>query len=181
MELVACTNTLRHCETPDKAVVDTIQHRLENLAQNILIKPETASNLPPVTVNATKIRITADFYHLAALIYFRREVQHMPPRSTGIQSLVDSALKLIRRMEICTSPWPLFVVACEVRNDAQRLEILQTLRRMEVERRIGNIQVARIVVEALWKQQDLALHDVAGGQIDWRDLVNMEDGPPSFI
>ncbi|KAK5480790.1 hypothetical protein LTR55_007293 [Exophiala xenobiotica] len=173
--------TLRDQMIRDQNVVDEVQHRLENLSQSIVIQLD--QNCPSSSGNIDEVRIqdTAKFYHLAALIYFRRQVLRIPPQSRPIQSLVESALALIARMEICTSPWPLFVVACEVRTDEQRLHILQTLKKMELHRRIGNIGVTRAIVEALWKQQDLAPDDASKASTDWRTIVNMDDMAPSFI
>ncbi|KAK7888333.1 hypothetical protein LTR67_008679 [Exophiala xenobiotica] len=181
MELVACTNQLRDQMIRDQNVVDEVQHRLENLSQGIVIQLDQNSPSSSGNIDEVRIQDTAKFYHLAALIYFRRQVLRIPPPSRPIQSLVESALALIARMEICTSPWPLFVVACEVRTDEQRLHILQTLKKMELHRRIGNIGVTRAIVEALWKQQDLAPDDASKASTDWRTIVNMDDMAPSFI
>jgi len=181
MELVACTNQLRDQMVRDQNIVDEVQHRLENLSQTIVIQPEQDAPSSSARIDEVHIQDTAEFYHLAALIYFRRQILRIPPQSRSIQSLVGSALGLIAKMEICTSPWPLFVVACEVRTDEQRLQILQTLKKMEVHRRIGNIGVTRVIVEALWKQHDLAPDDAAKASTDWRAIVNMDDMAPSFI
>jgi hypothetical protein len=61
------------------------------------------------------------------------------------------------------------------------LQILQTLKKMEEQRRIGNIAVTRMIVEAFWKQRDLATHDTARTAMDWRRIVNVEEMSPSFI
>lgn len=181
LELIACINRLRSQRACDQSTIDALQSRLENLSQNIVIKPEQQSHSWPHSIDETRIRDTADFYYLAALIYFRRQILHLPPHNQAIQSPVESALVLIREMKVCTSPWPLFVVACEVQTDEQRLQILQTLQRMEEQRRIGNIGVTRMIVEALWKQRDLSMNDVARTAMDWRAIVDVEEMTPSFI
>ncbi|KAI1615281.1 fungal-specific transcription factor domain-containing protein [Exophiala viscosa] len=181
MELVACINQLRGQPQFDASLVETLRLRLENLTQDIVIKPEQQSHSRSETINETRIHDTAEFYHLAALIYFRRQIVQQPSQSRSVQRLVERALSLIAKMEVCTSPWPLFVVACEVRIDEQRLQILQTLKKMELHRRIGNIGVTRMIVEAFWKQQDLVVHDTAKTVMDWRNIVDMAQMTPSFI
>ncbi len=179
MELVACTNQLRGQARHDQNIVDQIQDRLENLSQTIVVQAE--KDAPSAQIDEVRIQRTAEFYHVAALIYFRRQILRVSSLSRLIQALVESALRLIAAMEICTSPWPLFVVACEVRSDEQRLQILRTYKEMEVARRIDNIMVTRTIVEALWKQQDLALDENSRASIDWRDMVSMDEMTPSFI
>lgn len=179
MELIACTNQLHDRTQHDQNIVDQIQDRLENLCQTIVVRAE--KDAPPALIDEVRIQRTAEFYHVAALIYFRRQILRVSSLSRLIQALVESALRLIAAMEICTSPWPLFVVACEVRNDEQRLQILRTYKEMEVTRRIDNIGVTRTIVEALWKQQDLALDENSRASIDWRAMVSMDEMAPSFI
>lgn len=181
MELVACINRLRGQTDTDANLVDELRSRLENLVQNIVIKPEEQSDSRSEDIDETRIRNTAEFYHLAALIYFRRQILQLSPQSRSIQQLVETILGLIAKMEVCTSPWPLFVVACEVRTDEQRLQVLQTLKKMELHRRIGNIGVTRMIVEAFWKQQDLVVHNTAKPVMDWRNIVDMAQMTPSFI
>lgn len=190
MELVACINTLRCQKEPDTKIVEALQVRLENLDQNMVIKPEhnhplQSSKHSGNSIDETRIKTTAQLYSLAALIYFRRQIQHATPQSDMIQTPVHLALTLIAEMEACTSPWPLFVVACEVQNDDQRAQVLTTLYQMEEQRRIGNIGVTRMIIEAVWKQNDLVAHDatkiVPRTTMDWRSIIDMEEMTPSFI
>ncbi|KIV86538.1 hypothetical protein PV11_02141 [Exophiala sideris] len=181
MELVACVNQLRGQTVFDTSLIEELRSRLENLTQNIVIKPEQQSRSQSEVIDEARIHDTAEFYQLAALIYFRRQILQLPPKSPSVQQLVESSLNLISQMEVCTSPWPLFVVACEVHTDEQRLQILQTLKKMELHRRIGNIGVTRMIVEAFWKQQDLLVHDNAKTVMDWRNIVDMAQMTPSFI
>jgi len=62
---------------------------------------------------------------------------------------------ILQQMTVCTSPWPLFVVAGEVTTDAQRIVILDVLERMDSLRNIGNVFVVRRLIEVYWKQLDL--------------------------
>jgi hypothetical protein len=52
---------------------------------------------------------------------------------------------------------------------------------MDQKRRIGNVHVARRIIEDLWIQTDLAADESSKLQIDWKDLVDPKQQLPSFI
>lgn len=139
-----------------------------------MIEPEARTHSASLTIDKACIQRIAKFYHLAALTCFHRQFLQIPFQSRSVQPLIKSALNLIAQMEICTSPWPLFVVICEIRTDEQRLQILQTLKQMEVHRRIRNIGVTRMIVEEFWKQRDLADRDTTKAKADWRTIVDID-------
>jgi hypothetical protein len=84
-------------------------------------------------------------------------------------------------MEVCTSPWPLFILACETTTDADRIKILRVLDRMDNSRTIGNVFVLRSIIEAFWKQKDLQEDVRKPKHVDWRHLVNLDTASPWFI
>jgi Fungal specific transcription factor domain len=51
---------------------------------------------------------------------------------------------------------------------------------MGQKRRIGNVHVARKIMEDLWIQTDLVADESSKLQIDWKDLVDPKQ-LPSFI
>ena len=180
MELIACINSIPNT-CPDEDYIQTVGLRLGSISQIIVIKEEDHNLACPSSIDIHRIQVTAEFYHVAALVYFHHHVQRLASKHPTIKALVRSALNLISQMGVCTSPWPLFVVACEVTGDAERLQILDTFAGMEQHRRIGNISATRMIVETLWKQHDLADDDSARPNIDWRSIVDMKTISPSFI
>ncbi|KAI1816334.1 fungal-specific transcription factor domain-containing protein [Poronia punctata] len=123
---------------------------------------------------------TAELYRLATFLYLHRAcstdtVQEV--RSTYLQQ----AIQILTDLDVCTSPWPLFVVACETENDQQRIVILRTLDRMDEERHIGNIFVLRHIVEAFWKQQDLQADSGRPSGLKWWDTIDLNLEAPWFI
>lgn len=179
MDMVSCINSMANAH-PDENQINLVKLRLENLSQTIVVKGDHNSGYP-TTIDEARIRITADFYHVAALIYFHQRVRHLASKHPAMKALVRSALDLISQMEVCTSPWPLFVVACEVTDDSERLQILQTFAGMEQHRRIGNIAVTRMIVETVWKHHDLVNDDLTRENTDWRSIVDSKALSPSFI
>lgn len=131
-------------------------------------------------IDQMKIENTAELYRLGALIYLH-SILSIPSDSDTIQDLVNKALEILTRNGICTSPWPLFIAACEVVSDEQRIQILDVLEDMQSERRIRNLEIVRGIIETVWKQMDLAEGNGASKRVDWRKLVDMRKRIPSFI
>ncbi|KAL3417112.1 hypothetical protein PVAG01_11112 [Phlyctema vagabunda] len=119
---------------------------------------------------------TAELYRTATEIYLRRSVMLTTSRSLEVQKLVNAALGMIESLGVCTSPWPFFVAACEVIDDDQRFRVLRALHKMRVERRIGNIEIMREIIEGLWKKRDLGFSN-----LDWRQIAESQGHMPSFI
>lgn len=64
---------------------------------------------------------------------------------------------LLQNLGFCESAWPLFVIACEAKEDEQRLQILATLAdtRRELGQRSSHIPLIQHMIEAVWNQNDL--------------------------
>jgi hypothetical protein len=127
-------------------------------------------------LDCERICKTAELYRVAAEIYLLRTVLGLSPSSTEVQALVTSSLRIINDLGTCTSPWPVFVVACEVVIDEQRIEVLDAIDKMQKGRRIGNVEIMRGIIETLWKRRDLSDWDG-----DWRELFDTNGRIPSFI
>ncbi|CAI6333220.1 unnamed protein product [Periconia digitata] len=105
--------------------------------------------------------------------------------SEDIANIVRQGLAVLDQLEICTSPWPLFIVACNVSDDADRIKMVGIIEAGGRARRVGNYQVVGSLVQAVWKRQDLAANERGekGGLVvvDWRDLIEEGEMMPSFI
>lgn len=82
---------------------------------------------------------------------------------------------------MATSPWPLFILACESQTDGQRIQILRTLDRMDSSRNIGNVLVLRSIIESFWTQCDLRADLPTSNPLKWWEMVNYETAMPWFI
>jgi len=98
--------------------------------------------------------LTAELYRIATLLYLYAVCEDLADNMERDFRL-NQALDILQKMAVCTSPWPLFIVAGEVTTDAQRIIILDVLGRMDKMRNIGNVLVVRRLIEAYWKQLDL--------------------------
>ncbi|KAL7622818.1 hypothetical protein AAE478_006497 [Parahypoxylon ruwenzoriense] len=189
MEIISYVNGLRAMElrgepvgfTPEERVRradewHAIKSRITSLEQRL--DPMDASRLPQK--ERTRIRTTAELYRIAALLYLLRTgecAQNQDFRSMYL----EEAFKALNRLPVCTSPWPLFVIACETETDQQRIMILQTLDRMDDTRHIGNVFVLRDIIESFWKQQDLQADSGRMSNIKWWNVVNLNIPAPWCI
>jgi hypothetical protein len=98
--------------------------------------------------------LTAELYRIATLLYLYAVCTDLVDNMERDYRL-HQALDILQQMAVCTSPWPLFIVAGEVTTDTQRIIILDVLGRMDKMRNIGNVLVVRRLIEAYWKQLDL--------------------------
>lgn len=188
LQYIACINHLANtkAQTGNRtlpmdlpSLTDRIEQQLQTLQQrtDILFDKDNVRMEPDLV----RISRTAELYRIAALIYIHEAVIQKPTSSLEIQALVEMALAVLGELEVCTSPWPLFVVACEVIGDEQRMIILDILEKMQKERRIGNVEIIRTIIEAVWKRTDLNTAANLSARIDWRDLVDTSRQIPSFI
>lgn len=124
---------------------------------------------------------TAELYRLAALLYLYSVCTCLADDIERAHQF-HSATQILRQMAICTSPWPLFLIACEVTTDAHRLLILDTLDRMDELRNIGNVFVVRRLIETYWKQLDLRglAHTVHARPPIW-DFLEIDTAAPWFV
>ncbi|KAI2625101.1 fungal-specific transcription factor domain-containing protein [Hypoxylon sp. NC1633] len=186
MEIISYANGLRALElrgeyagfSPDERSQradewHVIESRITNLTQQL--DPQDARLLP--ALERTRILTTAELYRIAAFLYLQRTGECT--QNQEIRSMyLEQAFKALDSLEVCTSPWPLFVIACETENDQQRIKILQTLDQMDNERRIGNVFVLRGIIESFWKQQDLQADNGRAANLKWWNVVNLNITAP---
>jgi hypothetical protein len=159
--------------TRSEQEVGEIRQHLEDLRQTL----RTAES---GIIDESLVRQTAELYRIGAVIYLHLEAYRPSGYSEDLQRLVRHALKLLKDMSKCTSPWPIFVVALGCQDESQRTEILTVIQNME-QRRIDNIFYMHEIIEHYWKFKDLNSLKDDRHSIDWRVLVNNESFLPSFI
>jgi hypothetical protein len=186
LSIISCINRLQPVVTKNEnrrqpAVYGLLQlqlkSRLETLHQIPIINIDKESGL----CDNTRIIRTAELYRIAALLYLHRSLLDTPRLSDTVQALVNLSLGIAKSLEVCTSPWPIFLTACEATNDEQRIVLLQVLERMQRVRGIGNVDVMKDMIETIWKRGDLYDNKRNGADIDWRDLFDISRRVPSFI
>ncbi|KAI0967365.1 fungal-specific transcription factor domain-containing protein [Xylaria arbuscula] len=153
-----------------------LENKISTLGQRL--DPKQAERLS--RSECIRTLATAELYRIAAFLYLYRIGS--AEASQDIKSAyVQQALQILGGLKVCTSPWPLFVIACETESDDQRISILRTLDGMDEERHIGNVFVLRHIIESFWKQQDLQADSGRAGSLKWWDTIDLNLNAPWFI
>ncbi|KAJ1326536.1 fungal specific transcription factor domain-containing protein [Microdochium nivale] len=170
---------------------DQVFQKVSLLRQNL--EPHAAASLPPA--RRAQVLATAELYRLAVLIYLVNISPLQPLPDPPVTAYLDHAFVILDSLETCTSPWPLFVIACEASSDDQRrVAVLHALDGMDERRGIGNVFVLRRIIESFWKQKDLRAGGGGGGggggsaaaaaettRLRWWDVVDLETASPWFV
>lgn len=110
----------------------------------------------------------SQLYRLAGLIYLERVLKDASTKGRLARWTAD-AFNIVRELDICERPFPIFFVACEARTDEERQTILAILERTQ-NRSIGNaLCPLRQMIETMWVHQDLALDS---GEMNYVDALN---------
>ncbi|KAF5602494.1 C6 finger domain-containing protein [Fusarium pseudocircinatum] len=80
--------------------------------------------------NNTEALAKAELYRLAALLYLQRVVPADGDEDLR-EAYVQQALSIMSGLTVASSPWPCFIIACEVTLEEQRSQILQVLYKMD--------------------------------------------------
>jgi hypothetical protein len=189
MEIISYVNGLRaqekqgndvKCSEEEKASRMEDWHSVEDRLSNSLqhLDPVYATKLPQA--QRTRILTTAELYRIATCLYLQRTSDHAQVEDIR-KVLLEQAFTVLESLPVCTSPWPLFVIACEACTDEQRIEILKVLDRMEDKRRIGNLVVLRDLIESYWKRLDLQADTGKATNMKWWNVIDLNVAAPWFI
>ncbi|KAH8671316.1 fungal-specific transcription factor domain-containing protein [Xylariales sp. PMI_506] len=189
MEIISYVNGLRALELRGDALNfsptersrrnekwQSMEARLRTLEQRL--EPLSATQLPQH--EQAMVRATAELYRIAAYLYLQRTSNSTQANEIRAVNLQE-AFRMLRSLSVCTSPWPLFIIACESETDEQRIEILEALDKMVDVRHIGNIYVLRDIIESIWNQQDLQADNGRSTNVKWWNVIDMDITVPWFI
>lgn len=152
-----------------------LDQQLNNLTQTF---PSLETSEDPS--KQARVIAIAELYRLASILYLQR-VCPMPADDGRRALCLKQAFDILSSLEVATSPWPVFVIACEsAPSDEYRIAILGVLNQMDEVRGIGNVRVMRSLVEAFWKQYDLAGFG-KGAWASWWDVSDTAVAEPWFI
>jgi hypothetical protein len=174
-QMPTCPASGTDYRTTDLAHV--IHRRLLYLKQDVYIHAGVLSG----TICHTRITLTAELYRIAALLYLNQTAPPCTLSDNEARGHVQDGFAVLDQMDICSSPWPLFIMASAVSDDRDRIKIMGFIVDGARKRQIGNYAVIANLVEAVWKQQDLAADEKEDRKVDWRDVVSGDEGMPSFI
>lgn len=155
--------------------ISQMETRLLDLTQSLHLHPGATTGI----LDSALILRTAELYRLAAVLYFYQTIPSTFVPIVSPDSFLRAGLDILWEMKVCSSPWPLFILACSVSGDEERIRVLKLMEESGERRRIGNYGIVIGLVKAVWKRVDLL-----GGErerVDWRELVEGGGFMPSFI
>ena len=159
--------------------VDQLESQLSSLRQFLVLRGSLDGMLDENTI----LRI-ADLYRLAALIYSERACRRKIRSSIEVTRLVQNAFKILGELQVCTAPWPLFIVGCEAETDSQRSLTLQLLERSANYRKSDNILWIKKLIKGIWKQDDLSTYSHLTKAIQpllrYRSVLSASSQLPNF-
>ena len=92
---------------------------------------------------------------LATSLWINRTAMGYRGTEATHQALVVQALDILTQLGICDLPWPLFIIACEMRTDVQRGVILSIIHRTKERSKTGHMSLVERLIEMGWNYDDL--------------------------
>lgn len=92
---------------------------------------------------------------LAAQLWVNRSVNGYLGTEGSHQWLVAQAVDILDQLTICDIPWPLFIIAGEMRTEEQRRTMLNIIVRTQERSKSKHMDMVEELVEATWNYNDL--------------------------
>lgn len=158
MSIIARLNA--NVQTNDSSMVEDQSETVNQLEQQLLSLRQylTLRGLQGSPLDEAAVLNTAELYRFAALIYLERACWKKSRESVEVTRLVDDAFNILDKLQVCTAPWPLFIVGCEAETDSRRSMTIQLFEKSAEYRKADNILWIRRLVEGIWKQDDLSTY-----------------------
>lgn len=129
---------------------------LENRITNIVpLAPEGISDT--TSGLSTAWVATMELFKLSALIYLKRAARNFSGTSPQIDAMVERAYILLSDLETFNPAFPLLIIGCEARTDAQRMRILEHVERAMESSSLRSLRGLQIILQQIWVQDDLAV------------------------
>jgi hypothetical protein len=123
-----------------------IRSQLLDLQLEIHIHP----SIPAGAISRSRTTLTAKLYRIVALVYL---YQTAPPEvipNTGAKAYIDQGFAVLDQMDVCSSPCPLFIMACAVTEDCDGIKIMSAIEEGARQRRVGNYAIIENRVRVLY-------------------------------
>ena len=154
------------CDAVSQPLPQTDDHKTFLKILDWRIRTTTIASTPHDTNPDTPLLL--ELYQLALLVYLNRANPKLhPPHRT--QQHIDRAFKLFRQVRACDRQFPVFILGCEARSDEQRAAVLDLIERTEGDVSSRSFNYVKILLQAVWAQDDLA---GAGGEIGYLQKIS---------
>ncbi|KAF2730490.1 hypothetical protein EJ04DRAFT_579818 [Polyplosphaeria fusca] len=131
---------------------DKLERRLKFARQDLRINLLEDASSPH---EYQRVKDIAELYRLAGLVYLHRAGRGTATTSYALQTIIDEAFAIMQRLDTCNRTFPLFIISCEARTEAQRAVILGVVQRNAARPLSANTTRVWGFVERFWAQDDL--------------------------
>ncbi|KIW01142.1 uncharacterized protein PV09_07428 [Verruconis gallopava] len=140
-----------------------------------------ASRRADATANQSSAPAVIELFKLTALIYLERVSKNFSGPSEQIEVWAVRGFELLRSLDACTWPFPLFILAGEARTDERRRVILDVMARTAQKPHLAHLHVTKVLIETAWVRCDLDVD----GTLNYIQKLNMvmssSDIVPAFV
>lgn len=167
-------------DEPDDArieILDKMERRLKFARQELRI---SLLDDPSSLIEYERVKDIAELYRLAGLIYLHRAGRRTPSTSYALQSHVNEAFEIIKRLESCERTFPLFIISCEARTDAQRAIVLKVVAKNRQKPLAANTLRVWGFVGRFWAQDDLDVEQNVEYETKITSALSSTNSLPAF-
>ncbi|KAF1848900.1 uncharacterized protein K460DRAFT_364840 [Cucurbitaria berberidis CBS 394.84] len=123
-------------------------------SRTINIVPSVLGGISDPVSSLTTVA-TTELFKLAGLLYLKRASRNFSGISPHIDKLVQRAYLFFDDLGTCNLTFPLLIVGCEARTDAQRMRILEYIERATTSSSLKSLHALRNIFQQMWVQNDL--------------------------
>ncbi|KAI0479152.1 fungal-specific transcription factor domain-containing protein [Xylariaceae sp. FL0804] len=139
--------------------------RTPEYQMRLQVLEEAMENVPAMPVTDA-----AELYRMATRVYLARTSQNTWQRSASLDSIMESTYAVAKTCNSCCHWFPLFILACEAREDEHRSAVLSLIERTGESIRKRSIGWVRNAVQSVWVQRDL--HEDSDLLMDYVAIMN---------
>jgi hypothetical protein len=147
----------------ERETLDSIEYDLWTLNQDTTQLVGTVS-----TAEVKHGSRISQLYRLAGLIYLERVLKPSPTNGR-LERWSAEAFDILRQLDICERPFPLFFVACEATTDEEREVVISLLKRTHKRSNQRRLHLIEHMIQSMWVQNDL-VSDM--GERNYVDALN---------
>lgn len=111
--------------------------------------------------------LVLQLYRIAMAVFLDQASEGLLHQAIKRQAHIDRGFSIFPRLGSCKQQFPIFVLGCEARTDAQRAVILDIISRTEKMDSSRSFTHCKAILQTMWAQDDLA----HGIDIGYRDKL----------
>ncbi|KAK3374751.1 fungal-specific transcription factor domain-containing protein [Podospora didyma] len=119
-----------------------------------------STTVPPSAHDTANTPLVTELYKHAMLVYLNRATNNILNQGARTKEVIEKSFATFVQLGSCDRQFPVFILGCEARTDAQRAIVLDLISRTEKGVSSRSFNHVRILVQAIWAQDDLAAVEI---------------------